>query len=82
MNDKVQLELTYHLEKLGIKGGVSDWNISTTKDGELRVNLQLRSSKKITNKEIEALEERLEDNLKKQVILDVTVIPVDLLHAD
>jgi len=82
LNDKVQLELTYHLEKLGIKGGVSDWNISTTKDGELRVNLQLRSSKKITNKEVEALEERLEGNLKKQVILDVTVIPVDLLHAD
>ena len=82
LNDKVQLELTYHLEKLGIKGRVSDWKISTTQKGELRVNLQLRSSKKITNKDIKALEERLEDNLKKQVILDVTVIPVDLLHAD
>jgi uncharacterized hydrophobic protein (TIGR00271 family) len=82
LNDKVHLELTYHLGKLGIKAKLSDWKISTTKKGELRVNLQLRSSKKITNKEVEALEDRLEIGLKKQVILDITVIPVNLLHAD
>ncbi len=82
LNDKVELELTYHLEKLGIKADVSDWKISTAAKGGLRVDLQLRSSKKITNKEVKALEEKLENSLKKPVSLDLTIIPVDLLHVD
>jgi uncharacterized membrane protein len=82
INDKVQLELTYHLQKLGIKADVSDWKISTTQQGEFKVDLQLKSANKIIDKEVEALEEKLEESLKKPVILDITVIPVDLLHAD
>jgi uncharacterized hydrophobic protein (TIGR00271 family) len=82
LNDKVQLELAYHLNKLGIKANISDWKLFITQEGGLRIDLQLRSSNPISNKEVEALEERLEDSLNKQVILDITVIPVNLLHAD
>jgi len=82
LDDKVKLELTYHLEKLGVKANLSDWKISTTHKGGFKVDLQLKSATKITNKVAETLEERLEDRLKKPVTLDITVIPVDRLHAD
>jgi uncharacterized hydrophobic protein (TIGR00271 family) len=82
INDKVQLELTYHLKKLGIKADVSDWKISTTQQGGFKIDLQLKSANKIIDKDVEALEEKLEESLKKPVILDITVIPVDLFHAD
>jgi len=82
LNDTVQRELTYQLEKLDVKASIADWKITTAQHGGFKIELQLQSANKITNKEVEALEDRLEESLKKPVILDITVIPVDLLHAD
>jgi len=82
LDDKVQLELTYHLEKLGVKANLTDWKISTTHNGGFKVDLQLQSATKLTSKVAETLEERLEESLKKPVTLDITVTPVDRLHAD
>lgn len=82
LDHKVELALTYHLEKLNIKANVSDWEISATQQGGFKVNLQLESANKITNKDVEVLEEKLEESLKKPVMLDVKVVPVDLMHAD
>jgi len=82
LNDKVKVTLAYHLKKLDIRASVSDWKISTTQQGEFKVDLQVNSATQITNKQVETLEEKLEESLEKQVSLDVTVIPVSLLHAD
>ena|GEM_PF-6744557 len=78
----VKLTLAYHLKKLDIRASVSDWKISTTQQGEFKVDLQVNSATQITNKQVKALEEKLEESLEKQVSLDVTVTPVSLLHAD
>ncbi len=82
LNDKVKLTLAYHFKKLDIRASVSDWKISTTQQGEFKVDLQVNSATQITNKQVKALEEKLEESLEKRVSLDVTVTPVSLLHAD
>ena len=82
LNDKVKVTLAYHLKKLDIRASVSDWKISTTQQGEFKVDLQVNSATQITNKQVETLEEKLEESLEKQVSLDVTVMPVSFLHAD
>ena len=80
--EKVQSELITHLEDRGISADIADWRIATDPEGGFRINLLLRSSKDIDNAVVVALKEKLERILKKQVVLDVAVIPVDLIQAD
>ena len=81
-DDEVQVELTKHLDELGIEAEVDDRSITTTKKGVFRLAAQLESPKQITQQEVAALEDKLESSLNKQVSLDLTVIPVNVLHAD
>ncbi len=80
-DDEVQVELTQYFEKLDIKTEVADWKITTNREGVFQFDVQLESPQEITAKEVNALEKRLETRLKKQVVLDLTVVPVERLHA-
>ena len=80
-DDEVQVELTQYLEELDIEAEVADWKILTTREGVFQFDVQLESPGEITKKDVSALEKRLETSLKKQVVLDLTVVPVERLHA-
>jgi uncharacterized hydrophobic protein (TIGR00271 family) len=80
--EKVQYELNHHLQDRGIVADISDWGIATDPEGIFKINLLMRSSKNIDSEEVGALKEKLERILKKKVVLDVAVIPIDLIHAE
>ncbi|NOQ47107.1 MAG: TIGR00341 family protein [Desulfobulbaceae bacterium] len=80
-DDEVQVELTQHLDDLGIEAEVDDWSITTTKKGVFRLAVQLESPRQISQKEVAVLEKKLEESLEKSVELDLTVIPVMRMHT-
>jgi uncharacterized hydrophobic protein (TIGR00271 family) len=81
-DDDVQVELKKHFDELGIEVEVEDWIITTTKKGVFQFAVQVESPRQISEKEVAVLEKKLEESLNKQVSLQLTVIPVDVLHAD
>jgi len=80
-DDEVQVELTNHLDELGIEAKIDDWSITTTKQGVFQLAVQRESPQQIVGEKVTILEKKLEESLNKPVSHDLTVVPVKILHA-
>lgn len=82
LNDNVELELKHQLKELKVQATITDWRFSTTRNGGVWIKLQLNSPNPISDEIINALAQKLEERLKKDVSLDVAVTEIDQIHVD
>jgi len=75
-DDDVQNELSSLVEDLGMGASIDDWRVTAKKDGAFQISVLLKSTKPISREEIEVMEEKLGQSLRKPVSLDLDVIPL------
>jgi uncharacterized hydrophobic protein (TIGR00271 family) len=82
LKNKVKVAIERNLSGLGIPSGAADWNLTRTGKGTLLLEVELKTPRQITRKEMAVLHEEVASSLQKSLVLDLSVIPVTSHHLE
>ncbi|WP_419177105.1 DUF389 domain-containing protein [Desulfosediminicola sp.] len=82
LSDEVEQELVKYITDLGLDAELENWEITTTRSGKARVDLELRSERQLTPNERIALQKRLKADIGKPVLLKIEILPKNNLKNE